>query len=99
MLRTVLTAIGIIEIVDLEGLIDAAERVALENPNECERRSWVLPGARVEGVVLLILMWRNDASYAVFKRFLGLIGSGRPGVSPRVQRLFHIARLYRRIEL
>jgi hypothetical protein len=74
MLRMVLSAIGIIELVSPQALIEAAERIALENPAECELRRWVGPGARMEGLVFLFMMWRSDASYAAFKRFLGVIG-------------------------
>lgn len=74
MLRPVLTAIGVIEVVSPEALIDAAEEIALDNPAACELRRWVVPGARLEGLVFLFMMWRSDASYAVFKRFLGLVG-------------------------
>lgn len=74
MLRPVLSTVGIVEIVAPEALIDAAERIALENPEECELRRWVVPGARLEGLLFLFMMWRSDGSYAAFKRFLGLIG-------------------------
>ena len=74
MFRTVLSMIGIVEIVAPKALIDTAERLALDNPDECELKSWVVPGARVEGFVFLLLMWRNEASYSAFKRFLGVIG-------------------------
>lgn len=74
MLRKVLTVIGIIELVSPEALIEAAEWIALENPVECKRQSWVVPAARVEDLVFLVMMWRSDASYAAFKKLLGLIG-------------------------
>lgn len=74
MLRTVLSAIGIIELVSPKALIEAAEGIALENQAECELRRWVLPGARLEGFLIVYLMWRSDASYAAFKQFLGFIG-------------------------
>lgn len=74
MLRPVLSTIGLVEIVAPEALIEAAEGIALENPEECELRRWGLPGARLEGFLFLYLMWRSDTSYAAFKRFLGLFG-------------------------
>ncbi|WP_254546934.1 hypothetical protein [Halomarina pelagica] len=74
MLRTILTAIGVVELLSPEALIDTAERVALEDPNDCELRPWVVPGARVEGLLVLALVWRSDASYAALKRFLGVVG-------------------------
>lgn len=74
MLRLLLSAIGIIELLSPNALIDRAEQLALENPDSCELRSWVIPGARIEGLLILISMWRSDRSYAAFKRFLGVIG-------------------------
>ncbi|SEO99594.1 hypothetical protein SAMN04487948_11017 [Halogranum amylolyticum] len=74
MLRKILTTIGIVELLAPEALIETAEQVALEDPDECELRSWVVTGARVEGLALLLLMWGSDASYSRFKKFLGLIG-------------------------
>lgn len=74
MFRKVLSMIGIVELVAPETLIDTAERLALDNPDECELKSWVVPGARVEGIIFLFLMWRSEASYSAFKRFLGVIG-------------------------
>lgn len=74
MLRAILTAVCTVEVVAPKTLIDTAERLALDNPEECDWRSWVLPGARLEGLLILWSMWRSDASYASFKRFLGVIG-------------------------
>ncbi|WP_129113691.1 hypothetical protein [Halegenticoccus tardaugens] len=74
MFRTLLTLIGILDILSPEKLIHAAERIALENPDECRMESWVVPVARAEGVVYLFLAWRSDASYSAFKKFLGIVG-------------------------
>jgi len=74
MLREVLTPVCVAEVLAPAALIDAVERVAVENPEACEWRSWVVPGARLEGVALLWLLWRSDESYAALKRFLGLVG-------------------------
>ncbi|SIR93612.1 hypothetical protein SAMN05421858_4674 [Haladaptatus litoreus] len=74
MLRLLLSAIGIIELLSPNALLDRAEQLALENPDDCELQSWVIPGARIEGLLIVISMWRSDRSYAAFKRFLGVIG-------------------------
>lgn len=74
MLRTILTVIGVVELVRPAALIDRAEALALENPADCELRPWVRPAARVEGLLFLLLMWWNQRSYETFKRFLGIIG-------------------------
>jgi hypothetical protein len=74
MLRKILTSVCAVEVLAPEVLIEAAEQIALENPAECELQSWVVPGARLEGLLFLVLMWRSDASYSSFKTFLGLVG-------------------------
>lgn len=74
MLRTILAAIGCIELLAPEKLIDRAEKLALENPDECNLKSWVVPVARGEGLFFVLLAWRGDASYDAFKKFLGVIG-------------------------
>ncbi|WP_458208612.1 hypothetical protein [Haladaptatus sp. NG-SE-30] len=74
MLRKVLTTICTVEVLAPAALIESAERVALKNSEECDWRSWVVPGARLEGVAILWLVWRSDESYSAFKKFLGLIG-------------------------
>ena len=74
MLRKILTTIGVVELLTPEALIDAAEQIALDNPDECKLQSWVIPGARVEGLLFLLLIGRSDASYSRFKKFLGIIG-------------------------
>lgn len=74
MLRKVLSAICTIEVLAPGALITSAERLALDNPGDCNLRSWVTLGARLEGLVFLGVMWRSDRSYSVFKKFLGFIG-------------------------
>jgi len=74
MLRKTLTTVCAVEILVPDVLIDTAEQIALENPDECELRSWVLPGARLEALMFLLLMWRSDQSYSAFKKCLGVIG-------------------------
>ncbi|SDY93441.1 hypothetical protein [Halopenitus persicus] len=74
MLRPLLTTICTIEVLVPETLITTAERLALDNPSGCDWRSWVIPGARLEGLVFLGMMWRSEESYSTFKKFLGLIG-------------------------
>ena len=82
MLRDVLTAVCVVELLAPRALIDAAERVALDNPDECELRSWVVLGARAQGLVVLTLVWRSPGSYSALKKFLGIVGV-LATVSPR----------------
>lgn len=74
MLRKVLIAVGLIEIAIPERFIESAERVALEDPDGCERKSWVVPAGRLEGVLFLAIASRGSVSYTAFKKLLGVIG-------------------------
>ncbi|WP_435156609.1 hypothetical protein [Haladaptatus sp. DFWS20] len=74
MFRHVLGAIGIVDLLVPERFIESAERVALKNPDECKRKSWVVPFARLEGVGYLVLAWRAGRAYSAFKKTLGVIG-------------------------
>jgi hypothetical protein len=74
MLRLLLSAIGLTELLSPNTLIDRTEQLAFDNPDDCELRSWVVPGARIEGLLILVFMWRSDRSYSSLKQFLGVIG-------------------------
>lgn len=74
MLRKLYSAICAVELLAPRRLIAAAEQVALENPTASELRSWVVPGARLEGLLFLVMLWRSDRSYSWFKKLLGAVG-------------------------
>jgi hypothetical protein len=74
MLRKLFTAICAVEVLAPRALIEAAQSVALNDPGASELRSWVVPGARLEGLLFLVLLWRSDRSYSQFKKLVGLIG-------------------------
>lgn len=74
MLRKLFTAISAIELFAPKALVDAAERLTLDNPGESELRPWVIPIARLEGVLFLAMLWRSDRSYQRFKKLLGVLG-------------------------
>lgn len=74
MLRKLFTAILTVELLAPQALMDAAERVALRDPGTSELRSWVVPGARLEGLLFLGMLWRSDRSYSAFKKLLGAVG-------------------------
>ncbi|MFW5935215.1 MAG: hypothetical protein ACOCQL_05140 [Halolamina sp.] len=74
MIRELYSVICAVELLVPRRLVDAAERVALEDPAASERRSWVVPGARLEGLLFLVMLWRSDRSYSRFKKLLGAIG-------------------------
>lgn len=74
MLRTILLLTGLVGTLLPKGLVETAARFALENPDECELRPWVVPAARAEGVLYLFLARRGGASYSAFEKLLGVIG-------------------------
>ena len=74
MLRKLFTAICAVEVLAPRTLVDAGESLALDDPGESELRSWVMPGARLEGLLFLGMLWRSDRSYSAFKKLLGAIG-------------------------
>ena len=74
MFRKILFTIGLVEALAPERFVETAEGIALENPDECELKSWVVPVARAEGFLFLGLAWRGGTSYSVFKQLLGGIG-------------------------
>ena len=74
MLRRLLAAGGVVEILLPKEAVDVPERVAAANPEAPERKSWVVPSARAEGVLFLFVAWRSDAAYSLFKRLLAVVG-------------------------
>ncbi|MDQ2050297.1 hypothetical protein RBH26_07340 [Natronolimnohabitans sp. A-GB9] len=59
MLRKLLVAFGCYEIVKPKPVIDACERIGLENPAKAKRRPHALWGARLEGFVFVWLLVRG----------------------------------------
>lgn len=74
MLRGLLVAIGLVDLLAPRTFIAAAEGIALENPAECNLKPWVYPVARAEGLLFLGLAWRGDTAISRFKQFLGVVG-------------------------
>ena len=74
MLRKLFTAICTVELLAPRALLDAAESVALADRGASELRPWVMPGARLEGLLFLVMLWRSDRSYSRFKKLLGAVG-------------------------
>lgn len=61
MVRTLLILVGVLELLVPGRIVAAAERIALENPDECELRAWTLPMARLEAIVFLLVAVRGDS--------------------------------------
>jgi len=59
MLRKLLLAFGIVEILKPQPIIDACERIGLENPEEARLRSSANAFARLEGFLFVWLLTRG----------------------------------------
>ena len=75
MLRQLLIAFGLFEIATPNPVVDACERIGLENPEDVDRREWALWGARLEGVVFVWLLARRESGSRVVSGLLGLAGA------------------------
>lgn len=74
MLRKLFTAVSVVELLAPNALVDAAERLTLDNPGESQLRPWVIPIARLEGLLFLAMLRRSDRAYSRFKKLLGAMG-------------------------
>ncbi|WP_049924199.1 hypothetical protein [Halopiger djelfimassiliensis] len=74
MLRKLLIAFGIFEIAKPEPVIDACERIGLENPAEADLRPLALWGARAEGFVFVWLLARRESGSPLINRLLAAAG-------------------------
>ncbi len=55
-------------------IVDGAERLAFEDPDAGRLRSWTLPMARLEGLVVCWLLVRHPAQTTILKRPLSVLG-------------------------
>ena len=69
MLRTVLTVIGLVMVSMPRRIIETAEIVAFENPEDAILRGWTIPMARLEGIGYLFLVRRAG----FFSRIIGSV--------------------------
>ncbi|ELY35976.1 hypothetical protein [Natronorubrum tibetense] len=74
MLRTLLVAFGCFEILKPQPVIDACERIGLENPEEAQLRPHALWGARLEGLLVVWLLVRGREGSTVVSTLLGMAG-------------------------
>jgi len=75
MLRKLLIGFGILEILAPKPIIDACERIGLENPNTAELRSEALALARLEGLMFVWLLIRGRERSPILSTVLGLTGT------------------------
>ncbi|WP_440766470.1 hypothetical protein [Natronorubrum sp. DTA7] len=74
MLRTLLVAFGCFEILKPQPVMDACERIGLENPEEAQLRPHALWGARLEGFLFVWLLVRGREGSTLVSTLLGLAG-------------------------
>lgn len=58
MIKWLLAAVALIELLVPERIIERGEQVALSNPEECSLRPWVPLVARLEGLLFLLVLVR-----------------------------------------
>ncbi|AGB39750.1 hypothetical protein [Natronococcus occultus] len=74
MLRKLLIAFGIFEIANPQPVIDACERIGLENPEDARLRPRALWGARLEGALFVWVLARRESGATIANRLLALAG-------------------------
>lgn len=70
MLRLVLVAVGILEALAPNRIVESAERIAFENPDEGRLRRWTIPMARIEGVAFVWLAGTGRLDSPAVRRML-----------------------------
>jgi len=74
MLRKLLVLFGLVEILVPGPIIDACERIGLENPEEARLRPWANLLARVEGALFVWLLVRGREESPLASTLLGATG-------------------------
>ena len=82
MFRTLLSAIGFVMVLIPRRIVEAAEAVTFENPEDARLREWTIPMARLEGIGYLLLVRRTGFLSGVVGVVFGLFGSAA-AIAPR----------------
>jgi len=75
MLRKLLILFGLIEIVAPKPVIDACERIGLENPDEATLRPGAAVLARLEGVIFVWVLVRGREESPILSKLLAIAGA------------------------
>ena len=75
MVRVIGGLLGVLLALFPERCLETYESVAIENRDECSRRSWIVPAVRVEGVGFLLASLLGGQAYARLLDIVGLAGS------------------------
>lgn len=70
MLRPVLVVVGLLETLVPNRIVESAERIAFENPDDGRLRAWTIPMARLEGLVFVWLAATGRLGSPVVRRTL-----------------------------
>ena len=93
MIRMLLSAIGFVMVVLPRGVVERAETVAFENPEDATLRRSTIPMARVEGAGYLLLGRRSGYLQGFLGTVVGLIGSAA-AIAPRQYLTFGLSLAY-----
>ncbi len=93
MLRSLLTVIGLVMVAIPRRIIETAEAVTFENPEDAIPRGWTIPMARLEGIGYLLLVRRTGILSGIVGVIFGLFGSVA-AVAPRQYLNFGLSLAY-----
>lgn len=82
MLRILVWVLGLILVAIPRRIVETAETVAFDNPEDAVLRGWTIPMARFEGIGYLLLVRRTGFISGVVGMVFGLVGSAA-AVAPR----------------
>jgi hypothetical protein len=94
MVGTLLSTIGLLMVSIPRRIVETAETLAFENPEDATLRAWTIPIARLEGIGYLHLGRRTGLLSAVVGVMLGLFGSAA-AVVPRRYLNFGLSLAYK----
>ena len=74
MLRPLLLAFAVLEILAPDRIVARGERLAFENPESGRLRPWTLPLARLEGVAAIWLVRNRETAWPGIKPLFAVLG-------------------------
>ncbi|RQG87981.1 hypothetical protein EA462_14075 [Natrarchaeobius halalkaliphilus] len=74
MARALFGPLGVVLALFPERVLEVYEEVALENPDECTAKSWIVPAIRAEGIVYVVATLAGGRAYAWLMNVAGVAG-------------------------
>ena len=93
MLQTLLSAIGLVMVTIPRSIVETAESLAFENPEDATLRGWTIPIARLEGTGFLLLAHRTSFFSGGVGVVFGVVASAA-AVAPRQYLNFGLSLAY-----